>query len=136
MRKSLIYVLSTVLCLYGCQCNNNQKTANPEDKPVAEAVKTTDGFLNASKLGGIVSPVNIAQYAIVVGAYHQEEYANKKAELLSEEQGYAPTIVQFHDGMLAVALFPSDDKDATIKKAEELKAAGICPVDGWILIND
>lgn len=136
MKKLLVYLIIGVLFCTGCQCGNQQqKVSEPENAVKKESIQVSDGFLNASKLGRIISPDGLAQYSIVVGAYRQKEYADKKAETL-KEQGYAPTIVQFKDGLLAVVLFPSDDKDATVKKIEELKSAEVCPVDGWILVND
>ncbi len=136
MKKLLFYLITGVLFCTGCQCGNQQqKVSEPENAVKKESIQAVDGFLNASKLGGIISPDGLAQYSIVVGAYHQKEYADKKAETL-KEQGYAPTIVQFKDGLLAVVLFPSEDKDATVHKIEELKETEVCPVDGWILVND
>lgn len=136
MKKLLFYLIAGVLFCTGCQCENQQqKVSEPENAVKKESTQVADGFLNASKVGGIVSPDGLAQYSIVVGAYRQKEYADKKAETL-KEQGYTSTIVHLKDGILAVVLFPSDDKDATMKKFEELKAAEVCPVDGWILVND
>lgn len=136
MKKLLVYLITGALFCTGCQCGSKQqKVSEPENAVKKESIQVSDGFLNASKLGGIVSPDGLAQYSIVVGAYRQKDYADKKADTL-KEQGYAPTIVQFKDGLLAVVLFPSDDKDATVKKIEELKSAEVCPVDGWILVND
>ena len=42
----------------------------------------------------------------------------------------------FRNGMLAIAVCPSDDLNVTLRKLRELRGKGICPEDGWILVNE
>ena len=45
-------------------------------------------------------------------------------------------IISFRNGLLAVAVCPSDSLNETVKKLRELRGNGICPPDGWILVNE
>ena len=49
--------------------------------------------------------------------------------------GYTATIISFRNGLLAVAICPSNSLDETLRKLKEIRGTEVCPQDGWILIN-
>lgn len=92
-------------------------------------------ILNPAKLGGLYTTKLEARYSIVVGAFRTRAYAERKLKKC-EDAGYTATIVSFRNGMLAIAVCPSDDLNVTLRKLRELRGKGICPEDGWILVNE
>lgn len=92
-------------------------------------------ILNPGKLGGLYTTKLETRYCIVVGAFRTRSYAERKLTRC-QEAGYTATIVSFRNGLLAVAVCPSDDLNVTLRKLKELRGKGICPADGWILVNE
>ena len=92
-------------------------------------------ILNPTKLGGLYTTKLEARYSIVVGAFRTRAYAERKLKNCNDA-GYTATIVSFRNGLLAVAVCPSDSLNETVKKLRELRGNGICPEDGWILVNE
>lgn len=92
-------------------------------------------ILNPSKLGGLYTTKLETRYCIIVGAFRTRAYAERKLKKC-EEAGYTATIVSFRNGLLAIAVCPSDDLNVTLRKLRELRGKGICPNDGWILVNE
>lgn len=92
-------------------------------------------LLNPSKLGGLYTTKLDAKYYIIVGAFRTRSYAERKLRNCNEA-GYTATIISFRNGLLAVGVCPSDSLDETVKKLRELRGNGICPKDGWILVNE
>lgn len=97
--------------------------------------QTKGTILNPSELGGLYTTKLETRYCIVVGAFRTRAYAERKLKKC-EEAGYTATIVSFRNGMLAVAVCPSDDLNVTLRKLRELRGKSICPADGWILVNE
>ena len=75
------------------------------------------------------------RYYIVVGAFRNRAYAERKLKACNEA-GYTATIVSFRNGLNAVAVCPSNSLDETLKTLKGLRGKSICPDDGWILINE
>ncbi|MBO4634589.1 MAG: SPOR domain-containing protein [Bacteroidales bacterium] len=96
--------------------------------------QTRGTVLNPSKLGGLYATKLQAPYYIVVGAFRTREYAERKLKACNDA-GYTATIVSFRNGLLAVAICPSNSLDQTLKTLREIRGKDICPSDGWILIN-
>ena len=92
-------------------------------------------ILNPSKLGGLYTTRLDARYSIIVGAFRTRSYAERKLKQCSDA-GYTATIVSFRNGLLAVSVCPSDSLSETARKLRELRGNGICPKDGWILVNE
>ncbi len=92
-------------------------------------------ILNPSKLGGMYTTKLDAKYCIVVGAFKERKNAEKKLKACNEA-GYTTTIVSFRNGFNAVAVCPSNSLDETLKTLRKMRGTGICPSDGWILINE
>jgi len=90
--------------------------------------------LNPSKLGGLYTTKLETRYCIVVGAFRNRAYAERKLNACNEA-GYTGTIVSFRNGLLAVSVCPSNSLDETVKTLKKLRGKGICPEDGWILVN-
>jgi len=92
-------------------------------------------LLNPTKLGGLYTTKLEAKYYIIVGAFRTRSYAERKLNKCNEA-GYAATIISFRNGLLAVGVCPSDSLNETVKTLRELRGNGICPKDGWILVNE
>ena len=92
-------------------------------------------ILNPSKLGGLYTTKLETRYCIVVGAFRNRAYAERKL-LSCNEAGYTATIISFRNGLNAVSVCPSDDLNEVLRTLRALRGNGICPSDGWILVND
>lgn len=92
-------------------------------------------LLNPSKLGGLYTTRLDAHYYIIVGAFRTRSYAERKLTKCNEA-GYTATIISFRNGLLAVGVCPSDSLNETVRRLRELRGNGICPEDGWILVNE
>ena len=46
------------------------------------------------------------------------------------------SIISFRNGLLAVSVCPSDDLNEVLRTLRQLRGKGICPEDGWILVNE
>ena len=91
--------------------------------------------LNPSKLGGLFTTKLETKYCIVVGAFRNRSYAERKLKACNEA-GYTATIISFRNGLLAVSVCPSNSLNETLKTLKQLRGKEICPADGWILINE
>lgn len=90
--------------------------------------------LNPSKLGGLYTTKLESKYYIVVGAFRVRSYAERKLNQCNKA-GYTATIISFRNGLLAVAICPSNNLDETLKTLKQLRGTEVCPQDGWILMN-
>lgn len=115
MKRVLILSLLTMLVV-GCQCQQQKKNKTAE--PIGVEVSDLKG-----------------KYAIVVGAYREGNLAERRVQDL-KKKGYPASIVKYENGVLAVVICPSDNKEATLQKLEELRDTDVCPQDGWILTNE
>ncbi len=91
--------------------------------------------LNPSKMGGLFTTKLQTKYCIVVGAFRNRAYAERKLNKCNEA-GYTATIISFRNGLLAVSVCPSDDLNEVLRTLRQLRGKGICPEDGWILVNE
>jgi len=92
-------------------------------------------ILNPSKLGGLYTTKLETRYCIIVGAFRTRAYAERKL-LKCNQAGYTATIVSFRNGLNAVAVCPSNDLNEILRTLRQLRGNGICPADGWILVNE
>ena len=116
------------------------------EKEMAEALAAREAFLldsltqgrgtvlNPSKMGGLFTTKLESKYYIVVGAFRNRSYAERKLKACNAA-GYTATIISFRNGLLAVGVCPSDSLDETLKKLKSLRGTDVCPQDGWILMN-
>ena len=86
-------------------------------------------------MGGLFTTKLETKYCIVVGAFRNREYAERKLRKCNEA-GYTATIISFRNGLLAVSVCPTDDLNVALKTVRQLRGKGICPEDGWILVNE
>ena len=93
-------------------------------------------ILNPSKMGGLYTTRLSAHYYIIVGAFRTRSYAERKLTKCNEAGYRDATIISFRNGLLAVAVCPSNSLNETLIKLRELRGNGICPPDGWILVNE
>jgi predicted esterase YcpF (UPF0227 family) len=106
------------------------------EEHLLDSLSQTKGtILNPAKLGGLFTTKLEARYCIVVGAFRNRAYAERKLRACNEA-GYPATIISFRNGLLAVSVCPSDSLDETLKTLRALRGKGICPQDGWILVNE
>ena len=91
--------------------------------------------LNPSKLGGLYTTKLETQYCVVVGAFRNRYYAERKLKAC-EKAGYTATIVSFRNGLNAVAVCPSNSLNEALKSLKQLRGTEVCPKDGWILVNE
>ena len=129
MKKVIILSLALSI-LASCQCNRRA-----DSTPEVASEKSISTTLEPSKMGGIVHSDLKEKYAIVAGAYRNQEYAKRKVKEL-EQKGYSASIVNFRNGLMAVVICPSDDLDAITKKLEKIRGTDVCPQDAWILTNE
>ena len=107
------------------------------DKYLLDSLSQTKGtILNPTKMGGLYTTKLASRYYIVVGAFRTRSYAERKLTKCNEAGYTNATIISFRNGLLAVAVCPSDSLNETVKKLRELRGNGICPEDGWILVNE
>lgn len=92
-------------------------------------------IVNPSKLGGLFTTKLEAKYSIIVGAFRNRAYAERKLAACNDA-GYKASIISFRNGLQAVAVCPSNSLDETVKTLKQLRGKGICPPDGWILVNE
>jgi len=105
------------------------------EKHLLDSLTQSQGtVLNPSKLGGLYTTKLESKYYIVVGAFRTRSNAENKLKSCNAA-GYTATIVSFRNGLLAVAICPSNNLDETLRKLKEIRGTEVCPQDGWILIN-
>lgn len=92
-------------------------------------------ILNPSKMGGLYTSKLEAKYCIVVGAFRNRAFAERKLKACNQE-GYTATMVHFRNGLMAVTVCPSNSLDQTVKTVKQLRGKGVCPPDSWILVNE
>lgn len=90
--------------------------------------------LNPSKMGGLFTTKLESKYYIVVGAFRNRAYAERKLKGCNAA-GYTATIISFRNGLMAVGVCPSNSLDETLKTLKTLRGTEVCPQDGWILMN-
>lgn len=91
--------------------------------------------LNPSRMGGLYTTRLETKYCIVVGAFSNRYYAERKLKECNQA-GYTATIISFRNGLLAVSVCPSNSLAETLKTLKQLRGRGVCPPDSWILINE
>lgn len=90
--------------------------------------------MTPASLGGIgVSNLQYTYY-IVVGAFRDPTNALRK-KTQCDDAGFTAKIINFRNGLNAVAVCPSNSIAETIKNLKLVKGQSFCPQDGWILVN-
>ena len=92
-------------------------------------------ILNPSKLGGLFTTRLEARYHIIIGSYRHRT----NAEILLKKAvaaGYAPSLISFRNGLVAVGLCPSNNVNDVLESLKKVKGESFCPKDVWILLNE
>lgn len=105
------------------------------EKHLLDSLSQASGtILNPSALGGLFTTKLESKYYIIVGAFRNRSYAERKLKACNDE-GYTGTIISFRNGLLAVGVCPSNNLQETLDKLNQMRGTGICPKEGWILMN-
>lgn len=92
-------------------------------------------ILNPAKLGGLFATKLDARYYIIVGSFRSR--SNAEALLVkAADRGYAPALISFRNGMVAVGLCPVNCLKDAMAALKEVKKETFCPSDVWILLNE
>lgn len=106
------------------------------EQHLLDSLSQTKGtLLNSSKLGGMYTTKLSCKYYVVVGAFRNRSYAERKFKNCNKA-GYTATIIQFRNGLSAVAICPTDQLSEALKSLKAAKKNGVAPHDGWILVNN
>lgn len=97
--------------------------------------KVKSKMVPASKLGGISGSKLKTKYCIVVGAFRNVDNAQRKRKQCDLE-GYTAGLVRFRNGLIAVAVCPTDSAEQAARDLLNLIGTPVCPKDGWILVNE
>ena len=107
------------------------------DRHLLDSLSQTKGaILDPTKMGGLYTTELASKYYVVVGTFYTRSYAERKLKSCNDAGYTNATIISFRNGLLAVAVYPSDSLNEALKKLRELRGNGICPPDGWILVNE
>ena len=90
--------------------------------------------MTPSSLGGIGVSNLEYKYYIVVGAFREPTNALRK-KTQCDDAGFTAKIINFRNGLNAVAVCPSNSIAETIKNIKSVRGKSFCPTDGWILVN-
>ena len=90
--------------------------------------------MTPSSLGGIGVANLEYKYYIVVGAFRDPTNALRK-KTQCDDAGFTAKIINFRNGLNAVAVCPSNSIAETIRNMKSIKGSSFCPKDGWILVN-
>ncbi|MBO4341143.1 MAG: hypothetical protein J5835_06920 [Bacteroidales bacterium] len=87
-----------------------------------------------SNLGGLGNTELTSRYYIVVGAFRDINNARRK-QSSCYDGGYPAQIVNFRNGLNAVAICPSATLNEVLNTLKSIRGKEICPKDAWILVN-
>lgn len=101
-----------------------------------ESIKQYGGsILNPSALGGLFATKLESRYYIIVGSFRSR--SNAEALLVKASQkGYAPALISFRNGMIAVGLCPVNRLQDALESLKTVREETFCPSDVWILVNE
>lgn len=92
-------------------------------------------ILNPSKLGGLFATKLDARYYVIVGSFRSRSNAESLL-VKAADRGYAPALISFRNGMIAVGLCPVNKLHDAMEALKSVKKEAFCPSDVWILLNE
>lgn len=129
-------LLATLIATSISYCGFAQSQQKKQSSTTAQTVAVdTTSILRPSKLGGIAEIPFEEEYALVVGAYRQRVFADKRVKDY-EKKGYKAQIVSFKNGLFAVVICPTNDLEEALNNLNKLRGTRVCPNDSWILTNE
>ena len=111
-------------------------------KQISDSLATLDSLRNAKE--SMVSTRQLAtsrgydlpyRYYVMIGSFSSPANAERQAGK-AEQAGYPATRIPFRNGFIAVGVCPSNSLNESLKVLREVRGNGICPQDGWILVNE
>ena len=88
------------------------------------------------KLGGLQANDISSGYYVVLGSFKARYNADALVRKVRETGEYAPVMIAFRSGMVAVAACHSDKVQEAVASLRKLKTQPFCPPDAWILKID
>lgn len=99
-----------------------------------DSLSHSKGVLKSpANLGGLGTSELDSKYYIVVGAFRDIANARRK-QSACYDAGYPAQIVNFRNGLNAVAVCPSGTLAEVMDKLKTLKKNSVCPSDAWLLV--
>ena len=115
---------------------------NMEHQKVVDSIATMDSIrqqggtiINPASLGGLSATVLNARYYIIVGSFRTRANAEALFDKVSQ-LGYAPSLLTFRNGLIAVGISPSDNIRDIHSMLKKVRIEKFCPSDVWILVNE
>ena len=93
-------------------------------------------LLNPAKLGGLFASKLESRYYVIVGAFRSRANAEGLVKRINEEGEYAPALINFRNGMIAVGVSPQNRVQDAVSALKEIRKEPFCPEDVWILVNE
>ncbi len=106
-----------------------------ETKLLDSLAQSGGTVLNPAKMGGLFTTKLEYKYYLIVGAFRGRNYAERKLNSCNNA-GYPATIISFRNGLMAVAVCPSNNLEENLKTLKEMRGKSIFPRDSWILVNE
>ena len=92
-------------------------------------------IIKTDSLGGLLETELDARYYIIVGSFRSK--ANAESLLATAAtNGYAPTLISFKNGLIAVGVGSSDNIKDAFASLNKVRTEKFCPADAWILVNE
>ena len=113
-----------------------------QDSIVIDSIAVMDSLkqqksniIKTDSLGGLLETELDARYYIIVGSFRSK--ANAESLLATAAtNGYAPTLISFKNGLIAVGVGSSDNIKDAFASLNKVRTEKFCPADAWILVNE
>ena len=113
-----------------------------EQQKVIDSIAVMDSLkqqksniIKTDSLGGLLETELDARYYIIVGSFRSK--ANAESLLATAAtNGYAPTLISFKNGLIAVRVGSSDNIKDAFASLNKVRTEKFCPADAWILVNE
>lgn len=93
-------------------------------------------ILNPSRLGGLFATKLEARHYIIVGTFRGRANAESMLNKVAAAGEYAPALISFRNGMIAVGVCPCNRLAEAVAALELVRKEPFCPADVWILLNE
>lgn len=114
-----------------------------EQQAVRDSIAALDSLkqqggtiLNPAKLGGLFTTRLEARHYIIVGTFRARSNAESMLKKVAAAGDYAPALISFRNGMIAVGVSPCNRLADAVTALEHVRKEPFCPNDVWILLNE